>query len=80
MFPRSTDSVVEKLRSDDCLKEALIVPKPYPPQFRRRALDLLVVVQAPAVARDGDPTEQVEAHFTLLRTGWDAQVAGLGRS
>jgi putative transposase len=36
-----TDSVVERLRFDDCLKEALIVPKPYPPEFRRRALDLL---------------------------------------
>ena len=32
---------MERLRFDDCLKEALIVPKPYPPEFRRRALDLL---------------------------------------
>ena len=32
---------MERLRFDDCLKEALIVPKPYPLEVRRRALDLL---------------------------------------
>ena len=30
--------------------------------------------------RGGDPREQVEAYFTLIRTGWDAQAAELKRS
>jgi len=38
------------------------------------------VVQVPALARGGDPREQVEAYFTLIRTGWDAQAAELKRS
>ena len=43
-----------------------------------RALAQLVV-QAPGAARaaDVDPGEQLEAYFTLLRTGWDAQEAAL---
>jgi hypothetical protein len=37
------------------------------------------VVQAPGVGRgpDVDPREQLEAYFTLLRTGWDVQEAAV---
>jgi hypothetical protein len=43
-----------------------------------RALAYLAV-QAPVVARgaDGDPREQLDAYFTLLRTGWDTQEKAL---
>ena len=38
-----------------------------------------LVVQAPSMGRsaDADPREQLEAYFTLLRTGWDVQEAAL---
>jgi hypothetical protein len=44
------DSAVERLRFDDCLKEA---PKPYPPEFRRRALDLVASGRSVRDAQDG---------------------------
>jgi AcrR family transcriptional regulator len=41
--------------------------------------ELGLAVQAPVVARgaEGDPREQLDAYFTLLRTGWDAQQRAL---
>jgi AcrR family transcriptional regulator len=69
MWVRHTDALARAIADE------LSLPEPTPVV---RALAHLVV-QAPGVGRgaDIDPREQIEAYFTLLRTGWDAQEAAL---
>jgi AcrR family transcriptional regulator len=69
MWGRQTDALASAIAED------LGLPEPTPTV---RALAYLVV-QAPGVGHgtDGDRREQLDAYFTLLRTGWDTQETAL---
>ena len=67
--PRHTDALADAVAAELGLPST-------PPVVRAFAH---LVVQAPSVARGvaGDPREQMDAYFALLRRGWDAERAEL---
>lgn len=69
MWARHTDALASAISAELGLAST-------PPVVRALAY---LAVQAPVVARgaDGDPSEQLDAYFTLLRTGWDVQQRAL---
>jgi AcrR family transcriptional regulator len=69
MWARHTDALAAAIAAELGLAAT-------PPLVRALAY---LAVQAPVVARgaEGDPREQLDAYFTLLRTGWDAQEKAL---
>ena len=71
MWARHTDALADAIAADLGLPST-------PPVVRALAH---LVVQAPGIVRGPgvDPREQLDAYFTLLRSGWDAQQALLAR-